>query len=84
MLGGPPPVVHEGNHLRLQGPGLAELEVCGDLVQPRGADHHGVAPCAVKSGVVVNPAKCGLRDADGRVRMVLDQKLCLNNARFEL
>ena len=65
MLGGPPPVVHEGDHLCLQGPGLAQLEVGGDLVQPRGADHHRVAPRAVQGGVVVNPAKCGLRDADG-------------------
>ena len=75
MLGGPPPLVHEGDHLLRQGPGLAELEVGGDLLHPRGAEHHRVAPRAVQGRVIVDPAKCGLRDADRGVRMVLGQKL---------
>ena len=75
MLSRPPPVVHEGDDLGLQRPGLAQLEVGVDLVQPRCSDHHRVAPRTVKGRVVVDPAKCSLRNADGRVRMVLDQKL---------
>ena len=79
MLGGPPPLVHEGDHLGLQGLGPAELEVGVDLVQPRGPDHHRVALRAVQGRVVVDPAKRGLRDTDSGVRVMLGQELWQND-----
>ena len=75
MLGGPPPLVHEGDHLGLQGLSAAEVEVGLDLIQPRGPDHHRVAPRTVQGRVVVDPAKSGLRDTDSGVRVMLGQEL---------
>ena len=75
MLGGLPPVVHEGDDLWVKGPGSAQLEVGGDLLQSGGAHHHCVAPRPVQGRVVVDPAEGSLRDSDGRIRVVLDQQL---------